>query len=307
MTSQIVLFAQSRSGSHLLERMISKQQPDVKPLYNPLGPSRGIQLGWLRSETFADGMQQDKMSEFEASTHDAVAEWEGELSRAPSEGRKLIIHTHPFNPAKPSRMLHYVKLLETRPQPPLPPEGENFTLLPDTLLLREGTVPIINIRDPRLVVPSAYRVLDSFGLPHGGGRPNFLIATCPIWARLLYDWYISHGVHPLVADADDFMTSEDFVRRICSRAGLDPALACFAWEELTPDEKAKLHPMYYKSQKTLVDSCRVRVELAGRNLNLEELKGEWEEKFGEDMRLVREMVDLSVPHYEYLYERRMKL
>ena len=75
--------------------------------------------------------------------------------------------------------------------------------MPNSLLLRPGTIPLISIRDPRLCVPSAYRVLERMNLPHAGSRIFFLVTTCNVWNCVLYNFYKSHGIEPVVVDADD--------------------------------------------------------------------------------------------------------
>ncbi|KAK8032618.1 hypothetical protein PG990_002352 [Apiospora arundinis] len=127
-------------------------------------------------------------------------------------------------------------------------------------------------------------------LPHGSGRPNFLISTSTLWIRRLHEAYRSRGIEPVVVDADDLMTSPEFARRLCSKLGLDPELAYLSWEATSAEEKAKLHPM----------------DRAAKNQDMEALVQGWPAEFGEDVELVREMVDLAIPHYQYLYERRFE-
>ena len=221
------------------------------------------------------------------------------------QGQVLFVQSETYVPADPDRIYEYLKLVTAHHS--VPPEGENFTMIPDSLLFRPGTVPIFTLRDPRLVVPSAYRVLQAMGLSHGAGRNNYLMVTCHIWNRVLYDYYVSHGVKPIVVAADDYMTSEDFVRHICSQVGLDPAKAYLSWPALTQEEREKTHPKYYASQKTMLNSSGINPHLAARNTDFGEQQNEWEREFGEDLSLVNEMVELTMPHYNYLYERRLKM
>lgn len=216
-----------------------------------------------------------------------------------------MVNTHPFFPVSPDRIPEYIEVVTARQSGP--PGGENPTMIPDGLLLQSGTVPIFNIRDPRLVVPSAYRTMHAMDLAHGGGRANYLITTCHIWSRLLYDFYVSHGVKPIVVDADDFMTSEDFVRHLCSQAGLDPAQAYFSWSIPTKEEQNEIHPYYYASQSTLINSSGINPAKAARNLDLDAEEKKWETEFGDDLALVKEMVELAMPHYQYLFERRLEM
>ncbi len=135
------------------------------------------------------------------------------------------MHNHIFFPVTAENLSNHMKYAERKESPP----GLNFTMIPEDLLLHSDTVPIFTIRDPRLVVPSTLEVLQRMNLPHGGGRPNYFMVTCGIWNRMLYDYYVTHGIQPIVVDADDYMTSEDFVRELCTKIGLDPAQAYFSW------------------------------------------------------------------------------
>lgn len=144
-------------------------------------------------------------------------------------------------------------------------------------------------------------------VPHAGGRPMYLTTTCNLTGRLLYDLYISHDIEPVVVDADDYLTSQDYVRSICKKVSLDPALAVFSWPTVTEEQKDDLHPIFYASQKTLLESSGLNPAYAGKNRDLVKEETNWEAEFGEDLALVREMIELAAPHYRYLYERRMKM
>lgn len=200
-------------------------------------------------------------------------------------------------------MLEYIQLLKSAE--PCHLRSENFSLVPDSLLLRPRTVPLISIRDPRLCVPSTYRVLERMNLPHGGSPSFMLVTTCNVWNCVLYNWYESHGIEPVVVDADDYMTSEAFIRSLCVRLGLDPKQLKFEWDAVTDKQKEKdIHPMLYASQNTLFESSGVMAGRAAKNSDLTGVSEKWKEEFGEDAGLVEEMVALAEPHYRYLYEKR---
>ena len=215
----------------------------------------------------------------------------------------MFVHSHPFYPVLPDKMLEYVDLLASSELCHL--RSENFSLVPDSLLLRPGTIPLISIRDPRLCVPSAYRVLERMNLPHAGSRSFFLVTTCNVWNCVLYNFYKAHGIDPVVVDADDYMTSEAFVQSLCVRLGLDPSQVRFEWDAATSEQKEKeIHPMQYASQNTLYESSGVIAERAAKNSDLVDASVKWKNEFGDDAGLVEEMVALAMPHYQYLYEKR---
>lgn len=214
----------------------------------------------------------------------------------------MMMHTHSFFPASPDRILEYVLSPSSKPS-----TGDNFTLVPDSLLLHPGTVPVITIRHPAMVVPSAYKAI----LPaviRGGGRANMLIITCHVWGRMLYNFYEAHGIQPLVIDADDYMTSEDFVRGFCKRAGLDPDEALFSWPTATEEQQQKLAKPFAAVQTTLMGSQAANPGRAAKNVDLAAEEAKWEEEFGVDTsREIRELIELAMPHFEYLFERRLRI
>lgn len=178
--------------------------------------------------------------------------------------------------------------------------------MPSSLLLHEDTLPILTIRDPRLAVTSAYRVLKDMGLPHGSGRPNFLISTSLQWQRLLHDLFTSQGIIPLVVDADDLMTSPQYARSLCEKLGLDPAQAYLSWPAASDEEKGALHPMFLASQRTLIESEGPIPGRAAKNVNFAKEEQGWEDEFGVDMALVKEMIALAMPHYKWFQAKRYR-
>lgn len=210
-----------------------------------------------------------------------------------------MVHTHSFFPASPDRMLEYV----TSPTAEAP-SGDNFTLVPGNLLLSPGTIPVITIRNPHLVVPSAYKAMRA--VINGGGRANMLVITCHVWGRLLYDFYESNGIQPLVIDADDYMTSEYFVRELCRRTGLDPEQAVFSWTTASNEQQEKLAKEFAAVQTTLMGSTGPNAGRAAKNVDLSAEVAKWEDEFGADTaREIRELVQLAMPHFEYLHRRRL--
>jgi hypothetical protein len=134
-----------------------------------------------------------------------------------------------------------------------------------------------------------------------------LVTTCNVWNCVLYNFYRSHEIEPVVVDADDYMTSESFVRRLLVRLGLDPERVKFEWEAVTDEQKEmEIHPMLYASQSTLFESEGVIVGRAAKNSDLEGLEEKWREEFGQDAGLIGEMVEIAERHYRWLYERRWR-
>ena len=134
-----------------------------------------------------------------------------------------------------------------------------------------------------------------------------LVTTCNIWSRMLYDFYVSNDITPVVLDADDYLSDNAYVKAACDKLGLDQSRATFSWPAITEREKSEMHRFEYTSAKYLFESTGVDESRATRNINLAKEEDGWDSEFGEDAELVREMVSLAMPHYQYLCERRFKL
>ncbi|KAK8102225.1 hypothetical protein PG984_015371 [Apiospora sp. TS-2023a] len=317
MPSQILMFDQPRSAAQLLGRILSKQ-PNLVIADNAFGPARGAQVEWLMGETWSDGMPEDLRSAFDTGIEKGVATWRS--AHQDAQDKKLteyisILRGESFSfrttrsPPSPRKRCSTSSTTRRPPRRSCSPTATSPPCSRTTSSSPPGTVPVLTIRDPRLTVPSAYRVLGAMGLAHGSGRPNFLISTSTLWVRRLYEAYRARGFEPVVVDADDLMTGgAGFARRLCGRLGLDPEQACLSWEgPPSAEERAAMHPAYYASQRFLIESSGVDATRAGRNRDLEaEVRG-WPEEFGEDVGMIREMVDLAMPNYRYLLERRFQI
>lgn len=139
-------------------------------------------------------------------------------------------HTHPFHAIS----LDIIKSHISSPDKlPMPSDGE-IVKDAEQLLLHAGTFPVFTIRDPRLVVASGSRLLAG---PMGFSiNTPTLSSVSPFWSRTLYDWFVSHGIKPLIVDADDYMTSSEFVRKLCREAGLNEDEAWLQWDAGTKKE-----------------------------------------------------------------------
>ena len=124
----------------------------------------------------------------------------------------------------------------------------------------------------------------------------------------MYDWYVAHGFHPVIIDADDYMTSRDFMRKLCKKTGLDAERVMYSWPKATEKEVREIQPpIIAKVLHTLLGSEGIIPGLDAQNLNLEEEEEKWREEFGEKAALVKELVGVTMPHYEYLSVRRLRV
>ena len=99
----------------------------------------------------------------------------------------------------------------------------------------------------------------------------------------------------------------DACRFVCQKLGLEPGLVCLEWEKFTEEEKAKIHPMLYASQMELLESTGLDASRAAINVYFVVKEKKWEDEFGDDVPMVREMVESGIPHYQYLRERRLRM
>ena len=111
----------------------------------------------------------------------------------------------------------------------------------------------------------------------------------------------------MVIDADDIMTDPGYCRFACEKLDLEPELACLEWEKITEEEKANIHPMVYASQMGLLESTGLDASRAAKNLDFVVEGKKWDDEFGDDVPMVREMVESGMPHYRYLRERRLRM
>lgn len=125
------------------------------------------------------------------------------------------------------------------------------------------------------------------------------------FSREIYDWFVANGVEPVVAEADDYMTSEDFSLRLAEKVGLDPASVAVSWPRTTEDEQKLMHPTLLRMQELLVKSQGLDPSRAAGNVDLTEERMRWKEEFSkEEVKLIEEIIVHVTPHYEYLQARR---
>ncbi|OBW68601.1 MAG: Uncharacterized protein AUREO_013330 [Aureobasidium pullulans] len=88
MPSQIILFDQSRSASHLLAKVLSKQ-PKLEKLQSLYSACRGKQVEWLTSDDWENGMAEADYSAFKASARTATAAWQEALVQSKRDASTL--------------------------------------------------------------------------------------------------------------------------------------------------------------------------------------------------------------------------
>lgn len=215
------------------------------------------------------------------------------------------MHTHPYFLASRERALEYLKSPKDDQ-----PATEKQVLVPDELLLHSGARPFFVIRHPYLWIPSAVRATTSnlkFGGFGDGGKSIYYLVGSLTWSRELFDWYKSKGVAPAVVDAEDFLGDEAYVHHLCDKIGLNPAEVLLSWEKDAGTFDEEMPELLHNVQKNLLDSSGAKAGRKAKDIDLQAEQVKWDAEFGEDSRLVRELVDLAMPNYEYLWKQRLTM
>lgn len=206
------------------------------------------------------------------------------------------MHEHPHFALIPDRAVElYNKTPGDKPR--------NFTLIPDSLLLHPGTVPIMTTRHPALTAPAGMAAM--MNMENSGTRCNLMVALT-LWQRELYDWYVVNGITPLVVEAEDYMSDEEVIRSLAKKAGLKPEKCVFKWEKTGEDQQKGMHPMYILLQQTLLNSEGLVKSKSIKKVDLDEEIVKWREQFGPDnAEWMAEKVRESMPDYEFLRSKKI--
>lgn len=217
----------------------------------------------------------------------------------------FFTHEHPHFALDPQRGLEYVTR-EWNTEKPTANYARNYTLFPEKLLLHPGTAVVLNIRHPALTGPGAYRGMSL--IEQSLNKANFLMARHLGWQREIYDWYVSKGITPIIVDAEDYMSSKEFVRLLAQKLDLDPEGCVFEWERVGESEQREMHPMYVKLQQTLLNSEGMVEGKVRREVDVDVEERKWRDEFREEVAgMLRETAEAEMMHYEYLRERRLRL
>jgi hypothetical protein len=195
----------------------------------------------------------------------------------------------------------------------------NPTLLPDSLFLTPGTIPIINFRHPLLLCEGVYRgVRDQPAFREASSSLHFRkqvgngASLYPV--RLMYDWYLQHGppagISPILVEADDYLgeDKEALMARICARVpGFEADQVIYKWEKASEAEVSAMGEQRAQALKTVNGSEGV---MDGYDMRGRTTQGEmeiWREKYGdEDAEFIGGLVERAMGDYEYLRERRLR-
>lgn len=328
-TPTILLLTHCRTASHVLERILSKQ-PNTLYGRHWFFRSRMQRRALLRGGPLED-MDPEIPREFMKASDEGLSDFVEFLDDAKRQEKIAFAHTQPHAMLTPKLMTDYIHGSSTRPsnvdsqqwmaRSPLAWQGEgskihtNPTVVPDWLLLRPDTIPIINFCHPLLVCERVYR--NYVTLPSYESHKSHILISCGAtlrWQRLMVDWYLEHGVSleikPIVLDADDYLGPEKqaLMQVLCSQVPyLDLDSIIYSWPKTTPEESAALGPEMQQVHQTLLGSDGVMsgYDMRGRDIEIE--TGDWVEKYGQDeANFLRGLVDKAMPDYEFLMAHRLR-
>lgn len=171
-------------------------------------------------------------------------------------------------------------------------------IFPDSFYLKFQ--PIFTIRHPALMYPSLARAMRN-GID-AKGEPSTTSLMTLSWSRFMYNWYMDHGITPVLIDADDIMNSPEAVREMCRLSGLDADALIFEWETRTATNK-QMHAF----TSTIYTSTGIVKGKDSSGLDLEAEKKKWVVEFGEAWGGdIARKVDEAMEDYAWLREKRIK-
>lgn len=321
----VLLLTHARTASHVLERMLSKQSNLVQgqdwfATNEARLPRREvIKAGPI--EEMDPAILQKLMAELEK----GYVDFERFLAYAQQQGKTVLAYTQPHSMLSPKLMSDaiYRGMESTQHGRPgswvVGPDSEahtNPTVVPDSILLRPGTVPIINFRHPLLIVDGIFRGLRNLPAFADDAITDKMIALNGNvrWQRLMYEWYVEHGkphgIEPILVDADDYTgpAKESLMQKICDRVpGFDADKVAYSWPKATAEEVAALPEHYQQALQTILASDGVKSGYDMRSRDVEATMAEWKTKAGQEYAdKLKELVDRAMPDYDFLMAHRLR-
>ena len=321
---RVLLLTHARTASHLLERMLSKQ-PNVAYSFHAFVAARPLQEQLARSGSLAEWPACERKALKDA-WQDALPRYLDAFDEARREGKIAFHHMHPHFSLYPelAAMYTFNEYIEKpdwsywQPHSTTGSPTESYTspsVLPDDALLRSGDRVVFLIRHPGLMVPSIYRTIIE---TRGYDPNNMVFASTLRWSRLLYDWYLekgpAKGVGPIVVDADDYMADTDgsFMKLLCKKLGLDPEAIAYTWPKDTK-ESLEVYPepireMVGTIKKTIMGSEGVVPGNTAVDFDMAQAEQKWTKTWGEEgASEIKELVERTMPEYEYMRAKRLRV
>ncbi|KAF4443307.1 hypothetical protein F53441_11458 [Fusarium austroafricanum] len=314
--SRILLISQPRTACHLLERMLS-DQPNVSYASHPFVFGRAPLMQMLEKGPFERASAAD-IENLKSVWEDGFrANWQPFFAQAAEQKKTAFMHFHPgfsMQPQLASAYVHDKGLIDYEPmvlEMDSPPHT-NPTVIPDKEMLAPGTVPVLTIRHPALMIPSSYRALTKYATElERAGKESIIYACTFRWQRLIYDFYNEHGasrgIEPLIVDADDWQGEgrEAFMNGLCAATGLEVKNLLYTWPKASEAEMSEIPWIVGKIKQTILGSVGVIEGLDSKYLDMEKEALKWKEEFGEDGgAMIQDLVARAMDDYQYLKERK---
>lgn len=328
-TPTILLLTHCRTASHVLQRMLSKQ-PNTLYGEHWFLLSRMQRRTLLRAGPLAE-MDPEIPKEYMRLSDEGFSNFLEFLADAKRQGKIAFAHTQPHTMLTPELLADHVNgtstsspKIETQQwmaKSSLSWQGEgsgihtNPLVLPDWVLLRPGTVPIINFCHPLLLCERVYRGFTTIPSYQSEKSHKLISVGATLrWQRLTCEWYVENGVpvgiRPIVLDADDYLgpEKESLMHNLCAQVScLDLDSIAYSWPKTTPEELTTIGSEMQQVHQTLLGSDRVMSGYDMRGRDPETEMNSWVEKYGQDEAdFIRDLVDKAMPDYEYLRAQRLR-
>ncbi|KAM4055281.1 sulfotransferase family protein [Hirsutella rhossiliensis] len=231
----------------------------------------------------------------------------GDFDKVEKQGRRVFIKdmAHYFFPPDGS-------------QPPIAQsfgggqEPGNPTVMPLEALKRFHFTFLI--RHPRRSIPSYYRCTIPPLVEKTAYTPFMPCEAGYKELAHLFDFLVRQGIvdknRVTVVDADDLLDHpEDMIRQFCDRTGIDYDPGMLVWDEADGEHAKKLFAKWNGWHDDVLDSTRLNGRShAQKTSTVESENQEWADKYGpEAQKLIRQVVDDNIPHYEYLKQFCMRI
>lgn len=318
----ILLLAQPRTGSFLLQRMLGiEDQPNVH--FDNHAPTH-CEAAMLMEEL---GIASKGLEEWNESQKAQVMEHFASLTQsllqrraaAEADNKTLFYKDHP----------QFIWRLDARIQREdggfdaiLPQSDEaahqaaatNPTILPVECLTSSRVV--ISVRHPALSFASAFRGHLELRLHDPDNWRGELMRSWMTltYSRVLYDWYRSYTQEneshqspgdPIIVSMKDVIDDPSLVPKLAKMLGLDPSKVLSEWDTRSqPENDRILRKIYCRSINC---STGVLKEKAPDTVDLEVETAKWVEEFGGNAAtILADCVKRAMPDYEYLMARRLR-
>ncbi|ODA82602.1 hypothetical protein RJ55_01109 [Drechmeria coniospora] len=184
-------------------------------------------------------------------------------------------------------------------------EPGNPTVVPLDVLRRFHFTFLI--RHPRRAIPSYYRCTVP-PLSEVTGWDTFMPSEAGYEELVrLFDFLARNDVvdkqHVTVVDADDLLDHpEETVRQYCAQTAVDYHPSMLEWNDQDREHAEKLFAKWNGFHNDVLATSRLHARSAAQKTStIESENKEWADKYGpEGQKVIRQVVDDNIPHYEYL-------